>query len=245
VPPTADPTPNRGRRRLTIAGVVVGVLLLLVVVGPFVYIHVFAGSTPAKLSLSSGTTTTAADGTTSTSSSAPVPLAGTWQVGSGSKAGYRVEEVLFGQSTTAVGRTEEVTGSMTVVGTVVTRANFVVDMRTITSNKSQRDSQFQGIMDTADFPHATFVLTSPIPLGTPPTDGKIITVQATGRLTLHGQTHTVTTPLQAERDGNTIKVLTSIPVKFSDYGIANPSASFVTTQDHGTIEVLLSLTPAS
>jgi len=241
---TDEQTPNRRRRRLIIAGVVVGVVLLLVVGGPFVYIHFFAGSTPAKLSLSSNTTT-GGGGTTATSSSAPVPLAGTWTVGSGSKAGYRVEEVLFGQSTTAVGRTSSVTGSMTIVGTVATKANFTVDMTTITSNKSQRDAQFQGpIMDTSQFPHATFVLTTPIPLGTPPEDGKVVTVQATGTLTLHGQTRTITTPLQAERDGNTIKVLASIPVKFSDYGIPNPSQAFVTTQDHGTIEVLLVLTPS-
>ena len=32
-------------------------------------------------------------------------LAGTWKVGKGSTAGYRVQETLFGQSNTAVGRT--------------------------------------------------------------------------------------------------------------------------------------------
>ena len=121
-------------------------------------------------------------------------------------------------------------------------------MTTITSNKSQRDDQFQGPIQPdgpVSPPHATFVTTSPIPLGSVPPDGKTITVDATGKLTLHGQTKTITTPLQAERTGNTIKVLASIPVKFSDYGIANPSQSFVTTQDHGTVEVLLVFIPSS
>jgi len=138
-----------------------------------------------------------------------------------------------------------VTGSVTISGTTVTKAGFTVDMTTIRSNKSQRDSQFQGIMDTSQFPHATFELTSPIPLGTPPADGKVVTVPATGKLTLHGQTRTITAPLQARRKGNTIEVLASIPVRFSDYGIPNPSQGFVTTQDHGTVEVLLVLTPSS
>jgi len=236
-------SPNR--KRLAIVGAVVGVLLLLVVGGPFVYIHFFAGNTPAKLSLSSNDTTGGTGGTTTTTSGAPVPLAGTWTAGSGSTAGYRVQEVLFGQSTTAVGRTTSVRGSLTITGTTVTKAGFTVEMTAITSDKPQRDSQFQGIMDTAQFPQATFELTSPIALGTPPANGKVVTVQATGKLTLRGQTRTITTPLQTERSGNTIKVLASIPVKFSDYGIANPSASFVTTQDHGIVEVLLVLKPGS
>jgi polyisoprenoid-binding protein YceI len=228
------------RKRLIVIGAVLGVVLLVVVVAPFVYIHFFSGSTPKKLSLSSG-----GEDTTTTASGAPVPLAGTWKVGTGSTAGYRVDEVLFGQTTTAVGRTNEVTGSMTIAGTTVTTASFTVEMTTITSDKSQRDQQFQGIVDTAQFPQATFVTTAPIALGTAPPNGKTVNVSATGKLTLHGQTKTITTPLQAERTGNTIKVLASIPVKFSDYGIANPSASFVTTKDHGTVEVLLVLTPSS
>ena len=236
------PVPGkRKRKRWIIIGAAVGVVLLVVVVAPFVYIHFFNSNTPKKLTLSSG-----GGGTTITAPAVIAPLAGEWKAGTGSTAGYRVDEVLFGQSTTAVGRTKDVTGSMTITGTTVTAATFTVDMTTITSDKSQRDSQFQGsIMDTAQFPHATFVTTAPIPLGTAPPDGKTITVNATGKLTLHGQTKTITTPLQAKRTGNTIQVLASIPVKFSDYGIASPNAGFVTTQDHGTIEVLLVLTPAS
>jgi polyisoprenoid-binding protein YceI len=234
------PMPSTTRKRLIMIGAVVGVVLLVVVVAPFVYIHFFSGNTPKKLSLSSGD-----GGTTTIAPSVIAPMAGTWTVGAGSTAGYRVDEVLFGQSTTAVGRTKEVTGSMTIAGTTVTAATFTVEMTTLTSDRSQRDQQFQGIMDTAQFPQATFVTTAPIALGTAPADGKTITVNATGKLTLHGQTKTITTPLRAKRTGNTIQVLAAIPVKFSDYGIASPNAGFVTTQDHGTVEVLLVLSPGS
>ena len=54
-----------------------------------------------------------------------------------------------------------------------------------------RDSQFQGrIMDTADFPTATFVLTNPIELAPVPKNGVVKTYSATGKLTLHGTTKT-------------------------------------------------------
>jgi hypothetical protein len=150
-----SPTPKpRSWLRWLIGGVVV--VLVLVVGGPFVYIHFIEGPAPAKLSLSDTTTpSTAVD-----SSKAPAPLAGTWKIAAGSIAGYRVKENLFGQSSTAVGRTHGVTGTMTIAGTKVTNASFSVDMTSVKSNKSQRDNQFQGrIMNTAEFPNATFNFT--------------------------------------------------------------------------------------
>ena len=42
--------------------------------------------------------------------------------------GYRVPEVLFGQSTEAAGRTTRVTGTMTIDGTTVEDATFTADL---------------------------------------------------------------------------------------------------------------------
>lgn len=39
-------------------------------------------------------------------------VTGTWTVTTGSQAGYRVQEILFGQKAEAVGRTEVVTGQI-------------------------------------------------------------------------------------------------------------------------------------
>ena len=44
---------------------------------------------------------------------------GTWQATGKSVVGYRVNEVLFGQNNVAVGRTNAVTGSITVDGASV------------------------------------------------------------------------------------------------------------------------------
>ena len=46
--------------------------------------------------------------------------------------------------------------------------------------------------------------------------------------------------MRAERVGSKIEISGSIPVKFADYGIGNPSfGSFVTTGNHGVLEFLL------
>ena len=85
----------------------IAVVAALAVAGPFVYIHFIEGKAPKRLSLSStrGTATTVASG-----AAADIPLDGTWKVASGSQAGYRVKEILFGQNHEAVGRTSAVTG---------------------------------------------------------------------------------------------------------------------------------------
>jgi len=213
------------------------VIVVLAVGGPFVYIHFFNGSTPAALSLptASATASTAVQ---------QGSISGTWNATSGSVVGYRVNEVLLGQNTTAVGRSASVTGHLTIDtidGSTVTAASFRVPMDTIHSDKSQRDAQFDGrIMDVARYPEGTFALTAPIDLDPVPAENTVRDYPAHGNLTLHGTTKAVTFTLRAElRDGQ-IEVSGQIPVPFSDYGIANPSfAGFVTTQDHGTLEFLL------
>ncbi len=231
-----------------IAGIIV--VVVLAVGGPFLYIHFFNGSTPAALTLptasSSAPTSSPSGGTATASTAASGSLAGTYSVGSGSVVGYRVNEVLVGQSTTAVGRTSSVTGHLTIAGTAATAATFSVPMDTVLSDKSQRNAQFDGrIMDVTQYPTGTFTLTHPIDLAPLPATGVIKSYTATGKLTLHGATRTVTFTLTAERstakDGGTqIEVAGDIPVLFSDYNIANPSVGgFVTTQDHGLLEFLL------
>jgi polyisoprenoid-binding protein YceI len=224
------------------------VLVVLGVGGPFVYIHFFNGSTPAALSLptasssaSTSTGSTSTGGTATANTAASGSLAGTYSVGSGSVVGYRVNEVLLGQSTTAVGRSSSVTGHLTIAGTTATAATFSVPMDTVLSDKSQRNAQFDGrIMDVAQYPTGTFALTSPIDLAPLPATGVIKSYTATGKLTLHGATRTVTFTLTAERKGAQVEVAGDIPVLFSDYNIQNPSVGgFVTTQDHGLLEFLL------
>jgi len=215
--------------------------LLVFVGGPFLYIHVFSKKAPAKLSVGTSATDKSSSGDPAVGSSSSVPLDGTWKVTTGSTVGYRVKEVLFGQSNTAVGRTTTVTGQFAASGTSINSGSFTVDMTTVTSDKSMRDRQFQGrIMETSTYPTATFELTKPIDLGSIPADGTTKTVPATGKLTLHGVTKTVTISLTAKRTANSIEVSGSLPVTFADWNISNPSfGGTVTTEDHGLLELLL------
>ncbi len=175
----------------------------------------------------------------STSDDAP-SIDGTWNATNESQLGYRVVEVLFGVDTEGVGRTNDITGSLTIAGTTVTEADFEVDMATVESDDSRRDGQFRGrIMTVSEFPTSDFVLTEPIELGRIPDPGEQITTEATGDLTLRGVTNEVTFEVTAQLQNDRIGVLGAIPIVFADYEIANPSISGISTEDNGLLEFVL------
>lgn len=113
---------------------VVAVVAIAAVAGPYIYIHFIEGPAPAKLELPKvsdpKSTSQASQGSAITASS----LSGTWNVGSGSLAGYRVQEVPVGQNSTAVGRTSEIWGSLTITGSTVTKGTFTVNIASVVSD---------------------------------------------------------------------------------------------------------------
>jgi polyisoprenoid-binding protein YceI len=230
------------RRRWRWLVVAAATLVVLAIAAPFVYIHFIEGPAPPRLALPATNSTQPADPSGTSSDVASVD--GTYLVGSGSEAGYRVTEVLIGQNSTAVGRTTKMSGSVTISGAKVTTGTFLVDMASVESDQSERNAQFDGrIMEVAKFPTATLKLTGPIALGTIPPVGSSATYTALGDLTMHGVTRSVSFPLKAERSADGIYSLADVPIVFANWGIPNPSiGGFVTTKSSGTLEVLVHLT---
>lgn len=188
----------------------------------------------------SSTTTTGLDGTWNVD-----PSVGSFSDFSGSFVGYRVEEELANVgAATAVGRTPNVTGSLTLEGTQVTAVEMSADLSTLQSDKSQRDGQLhRQALETDQFPTATFSLTQPIELGSVPADGQVIQATATGNMTIHGVTKTVEIPLEARLSGDVVTVTGSIDILFADYGMSRPTSFLVLSiADHGTMEFQLQLT---
>jgi len=226
----------RARWKAYLVGAVV-LVAALAIGGPFVYARWIAPEAAAPLSV--GTTPPTA---------APVDaLANAFTVGPGSEAGYRVGELLSGQRVDAVGRTPDVTGSVQLADTRVTAGEITVDIRTVTSDQSRRDDYFTAnIMETTRYPNAVFTLTRPVDLGAEFASGALVTVDATGTLTVKDVTREVTFPLTALRDGDTIDVSGSVPVTFTDFGIEPPNFGNVVKVDPtGEVEFLLKLSPTS
>lgn len=223
------------KHKLVIAVVALLALAGIAVGGSALYAKIENDKAPDALALSTPTATTdgASPGLTEQD------LAGTWTVSDGSKAGYRVAEVLNGQDVTVVGRTSDVEGTVTIDGTSLSAADVTVSMTTITTDNSNRDGQFLDILKTSEFPTATFTLTEPVDVSGV-TEGTT-SVQATGELTVAGVSAPVVVALDAQTTATGVEVSGSIPVTFSDFGVDAPDLGFVKVEDTGTVEMLLTL----
>ena len=72
--------------------------------------------------------------------------------------------------------------------------------------------------------------------------GSPVTVQATGDMTIHGVTKSVTIPLQTQLTGSQIELVGSLTFPMSDFGIDPPTiAGIVDVESDATLEFQLFL----
>lgn len=198
-------------------------------------------STTAQASNSPAASATAGGG-----SSATPGLAGTWAPDTSKTnfLGYRVvEELARVGTTTAVGRTSAVTGSVVLTETEVKSAKITADLTQLKSDNNMRDGQLRNqAIETSKFPTATFELSGAMPLPAGLAAGQAVDVTLKGKLTLHGVTKEVSVPAQAQLKDGSLVVVGSIDIKFADYDIEKPrGASVLSIEDHGIMELQLVL----
>ncbi len=252
----STPTPaNPRRRRLMIGGGILVVILAAVGVGLWWF---FRDDAPAEVDLATAVEQVAPEDAESPVGTGDVDIDGAWSVdtsigdfdfetATGSFAGFRVEEELSTiGSTTAVGRTGGVAGTIQIDGTTLSSAEISADLSQITTNDSRRDSRARGALDTDQFPEATFVLTEPVDFGAAAADGEAVQVTAVGDLTIKGVTQNVSFPLEAQLVDGVVVVVGSLDVTFSDFDVTVPSAPIVVSvDDEGVLELQLLFTKAA
>ena len=230
---------TRNRKLWLLIGLFVVVsAIVAAVAGPRIYA---AMQPEAQAPLSVSTPTSTSSGSLATTNERqPGADNGAWKVASGSQAGYRIDEVLNGADVTVVGRTEKVTGTATVADGALTAATVVVDVASIATDRSNRDSYFRSTaLRTDQFPTATFTLGTPVTL--PEIGASPVQVPVAGTLELAGQKRDVTTTLSVVRDGARVSASGAIPVTVSDYGIQAPDLGFVKVEPSGQVEFLVHL----
>ncbi|HEV2216720.1 MAG TPA: YceI family protein [Candidatus Dormibacteraeota bacterium] len=244
-------------RRLVIPIVAIAVLTVLGG-GAAGYVYFFSGlrTSPPALSFASPSPTpsAAASPSPSATSTTTTGFAGTWQVASGSLAGYRVKEQFVGQTSTheAVARTSAVTGQLTITqsgaGYQLAGGTINVDLTGLASidsvagyNVTNRDRIVQQSLEVGQFPTATLQL-QPVAIPSGAESGQTVSFSVAGNLTVHGVTKAVTVSVQLRVTGGVPQVVASIQTNMTDFGVQPPSIGFTTVQPAVTIEAQLSFT---
>ena len=175
-------------------------------------------------------------------------VAGTWTVVEGSEAGYRVREQLANlpAETDAVGRTPDVSGTMTLEasgdGARLTSGEITVDTTTIASDEGRRDDRMRTEgLETDAYPTATFVVTTPVDIPASALEGSPADVTLTGDLTLHGVTKSVEIPAEAQLVDGQVQVAGSLTFALADFDIVAPNVGgfIISIADEGALEFLL------
>ncbi len=230
-------------------------IVILGAVGAF---FLLGGDSPDEVDLETAVgsvSTTAGSGDDAEAATSVADMSGTWTIdaetgefdyetATGTFAGFRIDEELVNVGATeAVGRTGDVTGTVVIDANSVTAADITVDMTTITTNNSRRNSKVQEALATDQFPTSTFSLTEPIELPDGAADGEKISVTGVGDLTVNGVTESIEIPLEAQLAGDTIVIVGSTEITFADFDVEVPSAPVVlSVSDTGTLELQLLLT---
>lgn len=245
-PPAPEPAHDTSHRtplhRRPVTWVIAAAVVIVLAVGAFfIGSRIYADQQNADAPTAFATATAAGSGASDGETSGDVT--GTWTVGTGSQAGYRVDEVLNGKDVTVVGRTENTSGSATIEGTSLTATEVTVDLTTVATDAGRRDEYFRTqAIDTSAHPDATFTLTEPVDVAAL-ADAGSASVTAQGTLAINGRTQDVQIALTlAQGTDGTLSVIGSSDLTWSDYGVEAPNLGFVSVQDAGQIEFSLVLT---
>jgi polyisoprenoid-binding protein YceI len=241
-------------RRGAIGIVAVAAVVGLGAIGAYLYFFSGLRSAPKPLALASPT---ASSDSSSAAASSSGTIAGSWTVGQGSLAGYRVKEQFVGQSSPheAVARTSGVSGGLTVQSSSgalqATGISFTAQVSGLQSvdqvagyNVSQRDRFVSRSLDVQQFPDATFKAAS-VSVPATAASGQEVSVTVPGQLTIHGVTKDATATLKARLNGSQLDLAGSTPATMTDFGITPPQVPFTTSESTVTIEFTLILNKAA
>jgi hypothetical protein len=163
------------------------------------------------------------------------------QTGEGTWVGYRIDEELSGIGAyTAVGRTPEVSGTLTIDGTRVMSAVLTARLGTLRSDNGNRDARVRPLFADRD---ATFELLAPVGFAEVPEEGQRVTAVATGILTIGDVSQELDVELAATVAGGRLVVTGAMTIVLAEFGIVVPSAPVVlSVSDVAVIELQLYLT---
>ncbi|MEM9521969.1 MAG: YceI family protein [Actinomycetota bacterium] len=161
---------------------------------------------------------------------------------SGSFAGFRVDKELFvGGVQVAVGRSGDVSGSITIADGAVSAGEIVVVTTSLESDIGARTNAVRDAVKAEDFGTATFAITSSTAIDTAALEaGDTVAADIVGDLTIAGVTNTETISAEATiaEDGIAL-IIGTADLVWADYDVDTPNSSAGTVAESGILEFQL------
>jgi polyisoprenoid-binding protein YceI len=187
------------------------------------------GAASVSVDATAAPTTPAPSAIPATATVAPAGLS--WTVSDKSKATVRVREQLaslnFPSDAVLVATGAKGAFQLNDDGTFAPGSQISFDVSSLTSDQSQRDSFVkQSVLNTRQFPTATFVPTKATGVTLPLAVNGHVTFTLAGKLTIHGTTKDVTFTVDCTRTGGDLVATATLAptVKFGDFGMQQPAA---------------------
>ena len=151
-----------------------------------------------------------------------------------SQVEFSIGEILNGSPFTAVGKTSEVAGDVSVSKKAITVGKVAVNAKTFKTDSSNRDGAIARFILKSDQPaneFITFTPAQPIALASPLVEGKEISATVSGTLTISGITKPATFTVRIKMQNKGLVVTGDTTVKRSDFGLQIPDLSFIASVD--------------
>lgn len=165
-----------------------------------------------------------------------------------SEARYRVTEQLVNRDlpNDAVGATKEINGSVTLLpdGTIDSaNSKITVNLASLATDQSRRDNFVRGnILQTDQYPEATFVPRSISGLSFPLPESGQVSFQVTGDLTIRDVTKPVTWDVTGSINGNQAVGSAKTVFTFAEFSLSQPRVPVVlSVEDRITLEADVTL----
>jgi len=165
-----------------------------------------------------------------------------------SQASYRVREQLANVSlpSDAVGTTHDFSGTVVINpdGTIVSsESKFVVNLATLTSDRSQRDGFIKrAVLQTSEYPTAVFVPTQATGLASPLPQSGDVAFKLIGDLTIRNVTKQVTWDVTGKIQGNELIGQATTAFTFDTFNLTQPRVPVVLSVENNIkLELTLDL----
>jgi polyisoprenoid-binding protein YceI len=144
--------------------------------------------------------------------------------------------------TDTIGRTRNVEGELVLdlsAANPLVSGEFVVDLRTLTSDDSRRDNRIRNEwLESTRYPLAEFVATAVENFPASYSEGQTITFQLLGDMTIRETTQPVRFDVTATLTGNSITGTATAEMRMTDFGFNPPAmANLFTVADEFTVEI--------